>query len=93
MIRSGSGSVSPNVLAQYDRYLQSLRYRQTYAELGDFTYFTLLFVTLGDERATTSAGRSAACPPSSRSTTGSPPTSAQSMISSDPSGRADRFLI
>jgi hypothetical protein len=50
MIRSGSGSVSPNVLAQYDRYLQSLRYRQTYAELGDFTYFTLLFVTLGDER-------------------------------------------
>jgi Replication-relaxation len=37
-------------LAQYDRYLQSLRYRQTYGELGDFRHFTLLFVTLGEER-------------------------------------------
>ena len=37
-------------LAQYDRYLQSLRYRQTYGDLGDFTYFTLLFVTIGEER-------------------------------------------
>ena len=37
-------------LAQYDRYLQSLRYRQTYGGLGDFTYFTLLFVTLGEAR-------------------------------------------
>lgn len=37
-------------LAQYDRYLQSLRYRQTYADLGEFSYFTLLFVTIGEAR-------------------------------------------
>ena len=37
-------------LAQYDRYLQSLRYRQTYGDLSAFTYFTLLFVTVGEAR-------------------------------------------
>jgi hypothetical protein len=37
-------------LSQYDRYLKSLRYRETYNAFGDFGYFTLLFVTLGKER-------------------------------------------
>jgi Replication-relaxation len=37
-------------ISQYDRYLQSQRYRQTYAAYGDFRFFTLLFVTLGEER-------------------------------------------
>jgi hypothetical protein len=37
-------------ILQYDRYLQSLRYRQTYGEYGEFSFFTLLFVTLGDQR-------------------------------------------
>ena len=36
-------------LSQYDRYLQSLHYRHTYAAFGDFRFFTL-FITLGDER-------------------------------------------
>jgi hypothetical protein len=35
---------------QYDRYLKSRRYAQTYAAYGDFSYFTLLFVTLTDMR-------------------------------------------
>ena len=30
-------------LTQYDRYLQSLKYRQTYSAFGQFGYFTLLF--------------------------------------------------
>ena len=37
-------------LSQYDRYLKSLRYNQTYAAFGDFRFFTLLFVTLGSGR-------------------------------------------
>jgi Replication-relaxation len=37
-------------ISQYDRYLKSLRYQQTYAAHGDFRFFTLLFVTLGTER-------------------------------------------
>jgi hypothetical protein len=37
-------------ISQYDRYLKSLRYVQTYREYGDFTFFQLLFVTLGDQR-------------------------------------------
>ena len=37
-------------ISQYDRYLQSLRYSQTYAAYGEFRFFTLLFVTLGEER-------------------------------------------
>jgi prolyl oligopeptidase PreP (S9A serine peptidase family) len=37
-------------MEQYDRYLQSLRYAQTYAAYGDFRHFTLLFVTVGEER-------------------------------------------
>jgi Replication-relaxation len=37
-------------LNQYDRYLQSLRYAQTYREWGDFRFFTLLFVTFGEAR-------------------------------------------
>jgi hypothetical protein len=35
---------------QYDRYLQSLRYSQTYKEFGDFRNFTLLFITLNETR-------------------------------------------
>ena len=37
-------------LSQYDRYLQGMRYRQTYAAFGDFRFFTLLFITIGEER-------------------------------------------
>jgi hypothetical protein len=37
-------------LSQYDRYLKSLRYSETYADYGDFRSFTLLFVTLNPER-------------------------------------------
>ena len=37
-------------IPQYDRYLKSLRYAKTYAAYGEFGFFTLLFVTLGDER-------------------------------------------
>jgi hypothetical protein len=37
-------------ISQYDRYLQSLRYRQTYAAYGDFRFFTLVFVTLSAQR-------------------------------------------
>ncbi len=37
-------------LLQYDRYLQSLRYTQKYADYGEFRYFTLLFVTMSDTR-------------------------------------------
>ena len=37
-------------LSQYDRYLQGMRYRQTYAAFGDFRFFTLLFITIGAER-------------------------------------------
>jgi hypothetical protein len=37
-------------LSQYDRYLRSFRYTQTYAGYGDFRHFTLLFVTLSDNR-------------------------------------------
>jgi len=37
-------------LFQYDRYLTSLRYQQTYAAYGDFRFFTLLFVTIGEAR-------------------------------------------
>ena len=35
---------------QYDRYLQRLRYQKTYAEWGQFSFFTLLFVTVGQTR-------------------------------------------
>jgi Replication-relaxation len=37
-------------ISQYDRYLQSLRYRETYETYGDFLFFTMLFVTLNSER-------------------------------------------
>jgi hypothetical protein len=37
-------------ISQYDRYLQSFRYSQTYANFGDFRFFTLLFVTVGNDR-------------------------------------------
>jgi hypothetical protein len=36
--------------SQYDRYLKSLRYQETYKAYGDFRFFTLLFVTLHKER-------------------------------------------
>jgi hypothetical protein len=36
--------------SQYDRYLKSLRYSQTYAAYGEFRSFILLFVTLSAER-------------------------------------------
>src|SRR3954470_2856434 len=35
---------------QYDRYLQSRRFAETYAEYGEFRNFLLLFVTFGQER-------------------------------------------
>ena len=35
-------------LSQYDRYLS--RYRHTYSTFGDFRFFTLLFITIGEER-------------------------------------------
>jgi hypothetical protein len=37
-------------ISQYDRYLKSLRYTQTYAPYGEFRFFTLLFVTIGEQR-------------------------------------------
>jgi hypothetical protein len=37
-------------ISQYDRYLKSLRYQQTYAQYGEFRSFIMLFVTLGEER-------------------------------------------
>jgi len=36
--------------SQYDRYLKSSRYTQTYKEYGEFPSFTMLFVTLNDTR-------------------------------------------
>ena len=36
--------------SQYDRYLQSFRYQQTYQEYGEFGSFTMLFVTPQDTR-------------------------------------------
>lgn len=36
--------------AQYDRYINSMRYGQKYKDFGDFGYFTMLFVTFGEER-------------------------------------------
>ena len=39
-----------NKMVQYDRYLQSLRYNETYASFGEFRFFTLLFVTVQTER-------------------------------------------
>jgi hypothetical protein len=35
---------------QYDRYLQNMRYAETYSSYGQFRYFTLLFVTLNETR-------------------------------------------
>src|SRR3954449_1855692 len=35
---------------QYDKYLRSRRFAQTYAEYDEFRNFILLFVTLGQER-------------------------------------------
>jgi Replication-relaxation len=35
---------------QYDKYLQSLRFSETYATFGTFGHFTLLFVTIGEGR-------------------------------------------
>jgi hypothetical protein len=37
-------------LSQYDKYLQNGRYKETYKPYGEFGYFTLLFVTLSEER-------------------------------------------
>jgi hypothetical protein len=37
-------------ITQYDRYLKSQKYVQTYASFGEFRYFTLLFVTIGEQR-------------------------------------------
>jgi Replication-relaxation len=37
-------------IEQYDRYLTTGRFAQTYAPYGDFRSFTLLFVTYGEER-------------------------------------------
>lgn len=37
-------------IEQYDRYLTSGRFAKTYASYGEFRYFTLCFVTIGEER-------------------------------------------
>jgi hypothetical protein len=37
-------------IEQYDRYLTSGRFAQTYSQYGEFRYFTLLFVTIGEAR-------------------------------------------
>lgn len=37
-------------ITQYDRYLTSGRFQARYQEHGDFGFFTLLFVTIGDGR-------------------------------------------
>lgn len=37
-------------ITQYDRYLTSGRFAQSYAPFGDFRFFTLLFVTFGEGR-------------------------------------------
>jgi hypothetical protein len=37
-------------MAQYDRYLQSLRFQQKYEAWGEFKFFTLLFITTTAER-------------------------------------------
>jgi hypothetical protein len=36
--------------SQYDRYLKSFRYTNTYQEYGEFRSFTMLFVTIQDAR-------------------------------------------
>ena len=37
-------------ITQYDRYLQSGRFARSYAAFGEFSFFTLLFVTFGEQR-------------------------------------------
>jgi Replication-relaxation len=37
-------------IEQYDRYLTGGRFARTYAPYGEFRHFTLLFVTMGEER-------------------------------------------
>jgi hypothetical protein len=37
-------------ISQYDKYLKNMRYAQTYAAYRQFRYFTLLFVTLNENR-------------------------------------------
>jgi hypothetical protein len=37
-------------IEQYDRYLTGGRFATTYKSYGEFRYFTLLFVTYGEER-------------------------------------------
>ena len=36
--------------SQYDRYLKSFRYTETYQEFGEFRLFLMLFVTLQETR-------------------------------------------
>jgi hypothetical protein len=47
--RDTRGTVKHKIV-QYDHYLQSRRYAQTYGTYGEFRSFTLLFVTISDER-------------------------------------------
>lgn len=37
-------------ITQYDRYLQGGRFAHSYANFGEFRFFTLLFVTFGEQR-------------------------------------------
>src|SRR4051812_26477371 len=37
-------------IEQYDRYLAGGRFARTYSPFGEFRYFTLLFVTIGETR-------------------------------------------
>ena len=79
-------------IRQYDRYLKSLRYAKTYAPYGEFGFFTLLFVTLGDERVENIRREMHDYRPIWRNITASPPSSLPPAISSglcgsrDPSG-------
>jgi hypothetical protein len=43
-------SVLHQKFSQYDRYLKSMRFTQTYKEYGELRSFTMLFVTLQDAR-------------------------------------------
>ena len=48
---------------QYDRYLQSGRFVSTYSELGEFTSFLLLFVTMSADRVDNIRQAASSLPP------------------------------
>jgi Replication-relaxation len=48
---SANQTVLHQKFSQYDRYLKSFRYTNTYQEYGEFRAFTMLFVTLTETRS------------------------------------------